>query len=113
MKEIKTIADFENLLSLEKAIVFIYFEWSAQARISKQVVANWESQTKTTIPFFEIEPEYPDEFDKWVRDNDIHGHGYGSIVWLKGGRISDFEKYAAEFGILRLEEKTLEVFGIK
>jgi hypothetical protein len=113
MIEIKSIADFENVLKLEKTIVFIYFEWSGQARVSKNVVINWESQTKSAIPLFEINPEDSDEFNKWVCDNKIHGHGYGSLVWLKKGEILDFEKYAAEFGISKLEEKTFEVFHIE
>ncbi len=82
------------MLSLEKAIVFIFLEWSGSAHLSKRIVTKWKKQTKLTIPLFEINPEDSEEFSIWTYENNIHGHGYGSIIWLNKGRILDFEKDA-------------------
>jgi hypothetical protein len=110
MKKIETSADFEMLLDLEKAIVFIFLEWSGSAHLSKRVVIEWENQTKLIIPLFEINPEDSDECSKWVYENDIHGHGYGSIVWLEKGKFLEFEKDAGKSGASGIERKTSKIF---
>jgi hypothetical protein len=38
IKKMETEAEFKNILLLEKAVVFIFFEWSGQAHISKSVL---------------------------------------------------------------------------
>lgn len=111
MKGIKTLADFNKLLKTEKVIVFIYHEWSGQAHISKQVILDWENNSQSNHLIFEINPEDSVDFDKWVYENEIHGHGYGSVIWLNNGKILGFVKEAGKLSLSELEIKTAEIFS--
>lgn len=112
MKKIETESEFESILLLEKAMVFIFFEWSGQAHISRNNVLDWENKSKFEIPLFELEPDELMSVSEWVRDEAKKRGGYGSLIWLKGGNIVGVEMYAGKFGISELERKTSEIFGI-
>lgn len=95
---------------LDKAMIFIFFEWSGQAHISKTVLNNWENQSKFEIPLFELNPEDSEVFSKWVFENVADVHGYGSVVWLSNGEILNFEKDAGKCGIFEIETKTAIIY---
>lgn len=98
-------------MNLEKVVVFIFFEWSGQARFSKRIINDWESQSKIEIPVFEINPEDSELLSKWVSDEVKDGYGYGSVVWLEKGKILNFEKDAGKSGVSEIENKTSAIFG--
>jgi len=111
VEKIKTEAEFNKVLLLDKAIVFIFFEWSGQAHVSKTALNNWENQSKFEIPLFELNPEDSEVFSKWICDDVEDVHGYGSIVWLGNGEILNFEKDAGKSGIFQIETKTAITFA--
>ena len=110
MKRIETETEFKEVLLLKKAMVFIFFEWSGQAHFSKKIVVEWENKSKFAIPLFELEPDELPDVLKWVQDEVKERSGYGSLVWLKDGRILDSEMNVGKFGTLELERKTSEIF---
>jgi hypothetical protein len=110
MKKVKTEAEFEGILLLEKSMVFVFFEWSGQAQVSKKVLSEWESKSKLEIPLFELDPDELMSVSNWVRDEAKERGGYGSITWLKDGTVLGTEKKAGRFSILELERKTSEIF---
>lgn len=110
MEKIETKADFEKLLTLEKALVFIFFEWSGPAYISRNRAADWEKQTKCSASLFEMHPEDDKAFSDWINDQFID-HGYGSLFWLEKGKITHIERNAGKCSVFDIETKTAELFG--
>ena len=110
MKKIETIEDFKNCLNAEKAVVFIFFEWSGQAHFSKRIVEDWENQNENLFPVFELNPEKTDFAKDWVHEKVKDLRGFGSLVWLNEGNILDFEFDSGKLGIGKIQEKTVKLF---
>lgn len=112
MKKIETEAEFESILLLEKAMVFIFFEWSAQAIVTRKTILSWEDRFKFKDQLFELDSEELPICENWLRNEVQERHGYGSFVWLVDGKIVDYEKDAGKLEFSELERKTSEIFGI-
>ena len=111
MKKIKTEDEFEKVLLLEKAMVFIFFEWSGQAHMSKRILSEWENKSELNFPLFELEPDELMSVSKWVREEAKERGGYGSLVWLENGRVLSIEMNVGNSGISEIERKTAELFN--
>ncbi len=111
MEKIKTEAQFEKVLLLEKAMVFIFFDWSGQAHLSKKVLSEWESKAELQIPLFELDPDDLTSVSKWVLEEVKERGGYGSLIWLKNGKISGIEMNVGNSEFSELERKTGELFS--
>lgn len=113
MIKIKTIADFQVCLEARQTIVFIFFDWSGQAHVSRRMVENWENRKNNLISLFELNPEESDFADDWVRHEVKDLRGYGSLVWMREGKIIDFKPDAGKLGVFGIEEICVRLFETK
>lgn len=111
MKKIETEAEFESILLLEKAMVFIFAEWSGEARIAEKILTEWETKSNLEVPLFELDIDESELISKWIYEEAKDRHGYGSLVWLRSGVICGFEIAVVRCGISEIEKKTVEIFG--
>jgi len=111
METITTDADFKKLLTMDKALVFIFFEWSGQAHFSKKVLIDWKRKSKFNIPLFELLPDELELVSKWVREEVKERGGYGSLSWIKDGRVLEVEFNVGNCSSSEIESKTSELFG--
>jgi hypothetical protein len=115
VRSIKTQTEFESAISAEKAIIFITFDWSGQAKLSEYVVAEWRrtwnlSHRDLHIPFFKLEPDELSFTHEWVRDTVKERGGYGALVWIKDGAIADYEPNVTYAGIRDIVRRTETIF---
>jgi hypothetical protein len=111
MFEIRTKEDFEKCLELEKAIVFIFFEWSGQAHFSENTLLNWMKTTKfTDIPLYKLNPEVCEFAESWVYLIAKDSTGYGSLSWLMNSSIKHFESNIGNLSLVEIEEITEKFF---
>jgi hypothetical protein len=110
--EIKTEKEFNQLLKLSKAIVFIEAEWSGSARISWPIVSvALQEISVLTMPAFKLDAseEIP-YFMNWllgqkeIRPDFIYG-GWGETVLIEAGNITDFIHCPAKIGSQKTKEK--------
>lgn len=90
--------------------MFIFFEWSAQAHFSKEIVQKWENQFKKFL-VFELNPEVLNILSDWVYKEANDLYGFGSLIWMKKGKILNFEKNAGIIGVQGIQEKTVELLS--
>lgn len=111
MKEIDSPAGFEAALQVERAVIFLFFEWSRQAAQSKRLVRKWEKEMPSLeashdFVVFELAPDPQPYTWKWINEasSGFQGteHAAGSVFWLRRGSAVGFVPNAA-----RAAEKTL------
>ncbi|HLY75197.1 MAG TPA: hypothetical protein VKU80_13840 [Planctomycetota bacterium] len=115
-------ASLAELLASREAIVFVQFNWSGQSVASLRVFEEWEKENAASncnIPrFFRIDPDmmipsagawFTEESVKYGQD--LAAGGYGSVIWLRSGRIVDFVKYAAKEGASLLRGRSMKAFS--
>jgi uncharacterized protein len=119
MKPINSLDDFTAMLHAERAVVFLFFERSAQAKISLQTMEQWEQELaaqsdKINFSIYQLAPDSHPFTWKWVNEAIGHSaemeHGYGSVTWLKNGSVVGFVPDAARAGIKRLTRITNDCF---
>lgn len=119
MTVITTERDFQKFLQEEKAVLFVYFDWSGQAAISLKLFQEWEYEWKTAhaderIGFYRLNPEELPACWNWLTkqaqaEDGVDG-GFGSVIWLCKGQRINFVRYAAKAGketLSRVTEKSL------
>jgi hypothetical protein len=112
MKKVKTFLEFKNLFKAEKGIVYIYFEWSGPAHIARKNIAGLAKEKQFSFPIYELNPEDAIFLSEWVREKVKDLNGYGSLVWLKNGKIVDKELRADRLNISEIKERTFMSFEI-
>lgn len=115
MEVIETQTDFESAIRSERAILFVSFGWSGQAKLSEQVVAEWERtwniwHPKLRVSIYKLEPDAHPYTWEWLGGTAERG-GYGSLSWVKNGVIVDSEPYVVGAGLRDIARRTEEVFG--
>lgn len=118
MNAIETEEEFKRIIRSDQAIIFIWFPWSSQARLSETVVNEWEQEWSSNYPtlkiaVYKVAPDdYPFTHD-WMRD-EIKvkvDRGYGSLVWIKDGVVAHYEFYAAKIGTEEITRLTKLIYG--
>jgi uncharacterized protein YbaR (Trm112 family) len=94
MKSIKSPADFDALLLVDRAVVFVDFEWSAQSRDSRAVIERWEQDlavrsAKEDWAVHRLTPDRQPYTWKWVAEYalDSAPDAAGAVLWLKSGAV--------------------------
>jgi uncharacterized protein YbaR (Trm112 family) len=111
MKTITSKNEFETLLQAEKAIVFLFFEWSGQAVQSREVVEQWESDpmlspTRIGVSVHQLIPEEHPYSHEWVEDSAREAGGGGAVVWIRNRSIVGHIPNAARTGVQTLAQLT-------
>jgi uncharacterized protein YbaR (Trm112 family) len=119
MQQIDSPGDLDAALHAERAVVFIFFDWSGQAARSLRTFQEWERELAaqpggTKCEIYQLEPDKHPRTWKWIADTAGHDkggeHGYGSVVWLRKGSIVGFVQNAATAGTKTLAQITHECF---
>ncbi len=106
-------SQLQEAFEVPLSVIFIHFDWSGQSFASLRIFEEMEESLKgyTGGPtFYRFNPdESPDVCGLWMVDEtfgDLSGRGYGSVIWLRSGKVVDFEYYGAKAGIASLLERT-------
>jgi uncharacterized protein YbaR (Trm112 family) len=114
MKEIKSSGDFAALLAAERAVVFIFFAWSNEARESRTVFASWAAENIGVAACVMKPDELPFTW-QWLNEALGNAEGEapssGAVVWLKHGAVAGWTPDAARAGVRTLARLTREYFG--
>jgi uncharacterized protein YbaR (Trm112 family) len=119
MRQISSSGDFDEALHAERAIVFIFFEWSGQAARSQRAFQELERELAsqpggTKCEVYQLEPDKHPRTWKWLTGVAGHGeeteHGRGAVLWLRKGSVAAFVQDAAEVGTKTLAQITQECF---
>src|SRR5258708_38214485 len=119
MRQINSSGDFDEALHAERAIIFIFFEWSGQAARSLRTFQQFERELAAqpdgvNCKILQLEPDQHPRTWKWLADVAGHGedmeHGYGAVVWLRKGSVVGFVHNAAMAGTKTLTQITHECF---
>jgi len=111
----------EEFLKSPAAITFIHFDWSGQSFQSLKVFEHLEraarGETDLKVKFFRFDPEDHPSLRDWLAakakpgDLELSGGGFGSVVWMKSGKVVDFERFAAKAGPSDLLVRSLKAFS--
>lgn len=113
MKRIESPADFEEMLQIERAVVFIFFEWSGQAQ-SQAAIEQWEKESieagKMNFVAYQLFPNDQPYTWKWVNEI-VHSLNETAcppvlIVWLERGEVLHFLKAVSQAWDENLENLT-------
>jgi uncharacterized protein YbaR (Trm112 family) len=122
MQALTSQTDFAALLEKERAIVFIFFPWSASAVESRAVVEEWKNKmaAQPGQNSFEVSELSPDECPwawKWLNESLLDEHEAapvnGSVAWLKRGSVVGRVDFAAMAGTKVLARTTAACFDDK
>jgi len=122
---VKLVHDLDEIESAERAVVFLWVEWSMQARQSRaiveQLVEDWNSKyLESAISAYMLDVSeqsggYWDAVRGWLRaqlqavDSLTYGGG-GALVWVRCGIIVANSPFAAGAGPTTLLAETKRVF---
>ena len=117
MKDIGSIAEFQQMLTLEQAILFLDFSWSGQSKLSGLLINEWERtwniwHGKIQASVHRLDGERFPELIEWVGTNVMDTGGKGSLTWMIHGKVVEREPYVAGAGISTIARKTQQVFGL-
>ncbi len=119
MELIKTEFAFQQILRADRALIFLDFAWSGQARLSAAVINEWERTSNiwgVDCPIFCVRPDELPAIHDWIktRKDQLRGEGgYGSLIWLRSGVIVDYEPYVVGAGLRDITSRTRSLFGKK
>ena len=115
MKKIKTYKDFQTIIQSSRAMIFVTFKWSSQARFSGAMINEWESTWSTWNPeikteIYELDGDLIPETKDWLIEIKELG-GYGSLNWLEEGRLIQRVDYVSGAGIKQLSKLTNDLWN--
>jgi uncharacterized protein YbaR (Trm112 family) len=119
MRKINSSGDFDEALHAERAVVFIFFEWSGQAVRSLRTIQDWEREItaqpgKVNFEVYQLVPDQHPRTWKWLAGAAGHGEdveqGRGAVLWLRKGSVAGFVQEAAAAGTKTLAQITHECF---
>lgn len=93
MKSIETREEFEQMLTLNKCLVFVAADWAQQSRIAEAKVRDWSRSSSTEVFRINIDNE---TLWKWMNDqarklNDTFAfNGSGSLLFVKRGTVTNY-----------------------
>jgi len=112
MVVIQTSSQLREALDALSCVIFIHFAWSGQSVASLRVFEEWEGSLQDPPEgpaFFRFNPDEHPDLCEWLWDEkfkDLSGRGFGSVIWLRSGKVVDFEYYGAKAGMSSLIERT-------
>jgi len=116
---VRTESEFAKILRADRAIVFIDFAWSGQARLSAAVIKEWERTSNTwglDCPVYSVRPDEVPPVACWMKTQaaKLDGEGgYGSLIWLRSGVIVDYEPYVVGAGLRDISRRARAALGNK
>jgi hypothetical protein len=115
MNKIVSDLDLENCFKFNHCIVFIFNDWSAPSILSRKTVLDWEKLFLTLGKGVQIWEIVPDEYNfplTLIKEEILKGRGYGSLIWIKLGKIIDFDVEVNKFKLEFLNNKLNTLFGL-
>lgn len=119
MQQVNSSGDLDAALHAERAVVFIFFEWSGQAVRSLRTFQEWERELasqsgRVDFEIYQLAPDQHPRTWKWLAGAAGQGegveHGHGAVLWLRKGSVAGFVQDAASAGIKTLAQITHECF---
>jgi hypothetical protein len=118
MTSVSSDEEFAKVLRAHRAILFVDFAWSGQAKLSAALVQEWERTLhlwNRGVDFlvYRVRPDDQPFVASWLKrwPEELQGEGgYGSLVWLRSGWVVGFEPYAAAAGIREIARRTQGLF---
>ncbi len=119
MHQINSLSDFDQALHAERALIFIFFEWSGQAARSLRTFQQFEREIVAqpggaNCQIYQLAPDQHPRTWKWLAGAAGHGEdveqGHGAVLWLRKGSVAGFVQDAAEVGTKTLAQITQECF---
>jgi hypothetical protein len=129
MEPILNRNDFERVLKTERAVIYVYVDWSSYAaqtglRITEEAERHFQRTSNPEVSFWLAnvsDLDSPAAFIvDWLRRQESEkmrmfpaiGTGNGSLVWLRNGRAIGFALSASHLGVDGVTAKTKEIlFG--
>jgi hypothetical protein len=127
MKQIASTADLEMMRALPRALVFIFVNWSMQARRSdaacQKLLATLQGEYHgEDIPAFRVdlsdqEGELWIGIRKWLENggqphDKLSYGGNGAMLWVRSGVVAAYAPYLAEIETYKLMAMTRGVFEL-
>ena len=125
MKPILNTNDFERLVKTERAVLYVYVDWSSYAaqtglRITEEAERLFQRNHDPEVSFWLADVSDLDSpaafIADWLRGQETErirmfpaiGTGNGSLVWLINGRAIGFALSASQLGSEAVTAKTKE-----
>lgn len=113
LTEIVNEVGLAEMLKLEKAIVWIWVNWSVYAYRSRSVIHQVLKQLEVIeIPVFKIDCSGQENryIEGWLATHTtetkyLYSNGYGEMLLVENGRVVDYIRFPGALGI----EKTKEI----
>jgi hypothetical protein len=112
MLVINSSAQLQEAFGAPSSLIFVHFTWSGQSfaslRVFEELEVGLRDHPKGPI-FYRFNPDEHQELAVWLCDEkfgDLSGRGFGSVIWLRSGKVVDFEYYGAKAGLTSLLERT-------
>jgi hypothetical protein len=112
IKEIVNEAELYEMLKVEKAIVWIWVNWSVYAYQSRSVIHQVLKRLELIeIPIFKIDcSEQENRYvEDWLATHSkgteyLYSNGYGEMLLVENGRVVDYIKFPGALGIEKTKE---------
>jgi uncharacterized protein len=117
MKQINSPHDFEAMLQAERAVLFIFFPWSARSTLSQEVVAGWQRQAgHPDFQVYQLAPDGRSFAWQWLgtifNDEPEPERTRGTVVWLRKGAVAAIVSDASGAGVKTLTRVTDDCFAL-
>jgi hypothetical protein len=116
LSELSTPQDLEDVLKLDKAIIYFLVDWSGPERLSRYAVYSVLNELKNEgTPVFKI--DCSDQKKKYVEDwltgqreskRDFYYGGWGETILISKGQIIDVIANPSQVGLIKTKEKIKE-----
>ena len=114
METIYSEQQFNDVLYLPKAIIYLLVDWSGQERVSRSVILRVLNEIKGVqdVPIFKI--NCTDQQQKFVQAwlvsqsenmKQFYYGGYGETLLIKKGTVADFIADPGKIGVADAKEK--------
>lgn len=130
MTEITTKVKLDRAINSPAAVLLIWVSWSGQSRFADRIFIELQHDLAIAGPihgieFYLIDVSAPDqveltvEFERWLDGSSLTrdevcviAGGYGSFLWLSGGRVVEACLKPHESGRQALLDTTARVLGL-
>lgn len=117
--ELVSLQDFENIIKLDKAIIYLQVNWSGPERLSRFTFFSAINKLKNEgIPIFII--DCSDQKKEYVKDwlinqrenrSQFYYGGWGETILISKGEIIDFIANPAKIGIEKTQIRVNEWYN--
>ena len=131
MKRLEHSRDMAEMLTAERAALFVWVDWSTYARhgceIFRRAQSDIGNDSTRRVNAFVADLSFPgatpiaDSLHQWLKVQDEEaGHcmfpsidlANGSVVWIKKGRVTGFESATYRLGFVELRKRFERVFDL-